>query len=586
MEANLVSKVKLPLALLSLERKSQKHLLFDLSTNQTRGICSANSGWFLMVQNKPPHSEEMTCKRVNLPVLRSAKEGFFAFYVGSHGSPLVVAFIENKLTYDLLPTIHTVCPGDIYWSVYEHAGYHSQLNESYRFLEDIIIVDVALVGREVICVDYYGKIMVFNITEMTWRTAFAPEWSIADEHFVVAMEGQVVLVSCRHHPCSHPFRFLKLDESELDNSTWFLQKELLLEGKRKVYMFGSDGLTTKEVDYREKPPAEKSIMNIFAQDLVDGTTEKILLASIVTEACIWVLPDASPTSTTSCSKPSKLPSLPLALLTLECNSSKRLLFDLSTKQTRGATDVAFFPDAATLAFENGRWLLMPPLPPARENTASRLPRPRRERPAGGPAGGLFVFHVDSCGEPVVVACVETVSDYPTIDVAFLGDMHWTTCKNTGASPLQQARHRRAAFTLIVDAALRGKQVVCVDYRGRRPGGRRCSRRGGAGKTITSSSPPPAKAVARKRKRGSSSSLVVVAMIGFCFFLKKWNLGELDKMMLVFKQERNKSSVLHTWHFSVSLVTLLEELPCFHVVTYLLLGNHMTKHGSTHRPLQI
>ncbi|KAF0932648.1 hypothetical protein E2562_011952 [Oryza meyeriana var. granulata] len=83
--------------------------------------------------------------------------------------------------------------------------------------------------------------------------AFAPEWSNVDEHFLVAMEGQV-------------------------------------EGKRKVYMFGSGGSMKGEVDYRAKPPAEKSIMNIFAHSLVDGTTEKVLPASIVTEACNWVLP--------------------------------------------------------------------------------------------------------------------------------------------------------------------------------------------------------------------------------------------------------------------------------------------------------
>uniref|UniRef100_A0A0D3GKH6 Uncharacterized protein n=1 Tax=Oryza barthii TaxID=65489 RepID=A0A0D3GKH6_9ORYZ len=126
-------------------------------------------------------------------------------------------------------------------------------------------------------------------------------------------------------------------------------------------------------------------------------------------------PDASPTSTTSCSKQSKLP---LALLTLECNSNKCFLFDPSTKQTRGATDMAaFFPDAATLAFENRGWLLMPP---ARENTANRLPvhagNGRRVDLLvfRSVAGGLFVFHINSHGEPLVVACVETASDYPTI----------------------------------------------------------------------------------------------------------------------------------------------------------------------------
>ncbi|KAF0932647.1 hypothetical protein E2562_011951 [Oryza meyeriana var. granulata] len=44
-------------------------------------------------------------------------------------------------------------------------------------------------------------------------------------------------------------------------------------------------------------------------------------------------------------------------------------------------------------------------------------------------------------------------------------MYWSTYKNMDASQLQ-VRHRHVALTLIVDSALRGKQVICVDYHGR------------------------------------------------------------------------------------------------------------------------
>lgn len=115
MEANVVSmessskEVNLPLALLSLERNSKKHLLFDLSSKQTRGICRQrstfmrklcafeNRGWLLMLQHKPLHSEEQTV--------------FLVFYVDSHGSPLVIEIMCD------LSTVRTACPGDVYWSV-------------------------------------------------------------------------------------------------------------------------------------------------------------------------------------------------------------------------------------------------------------------------------------------------------------------------------------------------------------------------------------------------------------------------------------------------------------------------------------
>ncbi|BAF20403.1 uncharacterized protein [Oryza sativa Japonica Group] len=184
-------------------------------------------------------------------------------------------------------------------------------------------------------------------------------------------------------------------------------------------------------------------------------------------------PDASPTSTTSCSKQSKLP---LALLTLECNSNKCFLFDPSTKQTRGATDMAaFFLDAATLAFENRGWLLM---------VQNYRHSPRREKTlrtvflsTPATAGGWTC----RCSAPSPVASSSSTSTPmgshwwwpasrrpPIIPPSCPGDVYWTTYKNTNTSPPQQARHgrRRAAFTFIVDAALRGKQVVCADYRGR------------------------------------------------------------------------------------------------------------------------
>uniref|UniRef100_A0A0D9WTT9 KIB1-4 beta-propeller domain-containing protein n=1 Tax=Leersia perrieri TaxID=77586 RepID=A0A0D9WTT9_9ORYZ len=182
-------------------------------------------------------------------------------------------------------------------------------------------------------------------------------------------------------------------------------------------------------------------------------------------------PDATPTSSTSCSKPSKLP---LALLNLEHKSKKRLLFDLSTKQTHGITDntVFSFPDGATLAFENGGWLLM--VQNSRHGFRERtlqtvflvhtsngrrvdLPRFRTV------ANGLFLFYVDSHGEPLVAAYEIQVSD--TIHIACPGDMSWSTYKNDDTDAFQ-SQQRTTAFTLIVDAALRGKKVIWIDNHGR------------------------------------------------------------------------------------------------------------------------
>ncbi|XP_006657312.1 uncharacterized protein LOC102707132 [Oryza brachyantha] len=329
MEPNCTKQLQVPVAVLAVELNSKKRLLFDVSSRKIRGITSTvfpdafcefeNGGWLLMAKHKPFYFKEQTVflvhpstgKRIDLPVLRSPNEGFFVFYVGSRGLPLVVAFIEIETA---VPTVHVACPGDVYWSIYKHNS-HPEMSKE----KSILIVDVALLGTRAVCVELNGQILVFNITEMVWRTGSScPDWVKQDSHFLVASIGQVVVVS---HPCVtvNAFKFFKLDlqsmewslldDGELDNTSWFLcngqSYRVKEEGKRKVYLFGSEYSADSMVSVKKDlngievatyltvslgPATLKSITNIYAYDLVDETVETVIPASIVTEVHRWIQP--------------------------------------------------------------------------------------------------------------------------------------------------------------------------------------------------------------------------------------------------------------------------------------------------------
>uniref|UniRef100_A0ACD5UHG8 Uncharacterized protein n=1 Tax=Avena sativa TaxID=4498 RepID=A0ACD5UHG8_AVESA len=326
--------VKLPFALFALESNGQKRLLFDLSTKKIHGVVSAtfadatcvfeNGGWLLMIQHKQQGFQEQhlqtiflvhasTGRRVDLPACPSVVDGLFVFYIGSHEVPLVVACIE---TVSKVLTVHVACPGDVYWSVYKNMDDSSHLlQDPHRRIKFTLIVDAVLLGKQAVCVDYNGKILIFDVTEMRWRTALSPGWSEKNAHFLVASGEKVVLVSC--HRCRArfcDFRFFKLDaealewspvdDTELRDSSWFLYRgrsfRVREEGKRRVYTFypsqwgGSTPIDAessrkrKVAHNKSMHPREKSITNIYMHDLEDGVVRTVLPTSIVTEARHWL----------------------------------------------------------------------------------------------------------------------------------------------------------------------------------------------------------------------------------------------------------------------------------------------------------
>ncbi|EAZ38192.1 hypothetical protein OsJ_22543 [Oryza sativa Japonica Group] len=313
-------------ARLSHGNKCKKRLLFDVSSRKIHGVTSTvfpdafcefeNGGWLLMAQHKPLSFQDQivflvhpsTGTHLDLPVLRSPNEGFFVFYVGSHGMPLVVAFIEIM---SAVPTAHIACPGDVYWSIYKHIS-DPEMSEAMYKVQSALIVDVVLLGKQAVCVDFHGQILSFSITDMIWRTVSScPDWSKQDSHFLVASNEQVVAIL---HPCKtgSAFKFFKLDlqamewslldDRELDNTSWFLCKgqsyHVKEEGKRRVYLFGPNKCAGSIVNGTEVatftgslgPSTLKSITNIYAYDLVDETVETVIPASIVTEVHRWILP--------------------------------------------------------------------------------------------------------------------------------------------------------------------------------------------------------------------------------------------------------------------------------------------------------
>lgn len=326
--------VKLPLALFTFDSNKKKQLLFDPSTKKIRGIISAafadatcvfeNGGWLLMLQQKQHGFQKQqeqtiflvhasTGRRLELPACPSVVDGLFVFYVGSREVPLVVACIE---TVSRVPTVHVACPGDIYWSVYKNIEDGSHLlQDPHRRIKFNLIVDVVLLGRQAVCVDYHGKILIFNVTEMSWRTALSQGWSEKDAHFLVASGEKVVLISCRRFRgrfCD--FKFFKLDaealewspldDTELNDSSWFLYRgrSILVreEGKRRVYSFypnqwgGSTPINAESSRKRKvahnnsMSSREKSVTNIYMHDLEDGVVRTVLPASIVTEERLWL----------------------------------------------------------------------------------------------------------------------------------------------------------------------------------------------------------------------------------------------------------------------------------------------------------
>uniref|UniRef100_A0ACD5UHT3 Uncharacterized protein n=1 Tax=Avena sativa TaxID=4498 RepID=A0ACD5UHT3_AVESA len=254
-----------------------------------------------------------TGRRIDLPVLRSPDQGYFVFYVDPRGTPLVVACVQIM---SVVPTVHVACPGDVYWCVHKHGSKPHLSKAMSRSIDNTLIMDVALIGTLAVCAEFFGQILIFNIAEMTWRTASCPEWSIKDAHYLVASNGEVVMVSCLRAATGSAFKFFRLDMEalewspldgqELDDTSWFLCKGQSIrvkeEGKRKVYTFGprrcndsvtesSDG-TNGTICFTgtSGPPTLKTITNIYAYDLVAGTVEAVIPTSIVTEVRRWVQP--------------------------------------------------------------------------------------------------------------------------------------------------------------------------------------------------------------------------------------------------------------------------------------------------------
>jgi hypothetical protein len=221
-----------------------------------------NGGWLLMLRRKPPVGgveEDQaavflihpgTGRRLDLPVAPygSANDGgLFVFYVDSRGTPLVVTRVE---TLSFVPTVHVACPGNVYWSVYEH-DVDVDVNvdppppcasraprRRRRLLEPASIVDVALLGTQAVCLDANGEILVFDVAEMTWRRR-TPAVRL-DSGFgqyarsLVTAGGEVLLVSRPRTAENNAFRFFKpdmealewspLERRELEDASWFLRR--------------------------------------------------------------------------------------------------------------------------------------------------------------------------------------------------------------------------------------------------------------------------------------------------------------------------------------------------------------------------
>ena len=136
---------------------------------------------------------------------------------------------------------------------------------------------------------------------------------------LVAADGEVLLVS-RPRAMENAFRFFKLDmealewspleRRELDDTSWFLHEGQSYRarhaGKRRVYTFGGPkqcgggGSTAEGYGARTlgQGPWLKSITNVYAYDLDDGSVEMVIPASIVTEASRWVRPSVFATPAT------------------------------------------------------------------------------------------------------------------------------------------------------------------------------------------------------------------------------------------------------------------------------------------------
>ncbi|CAL5049710.1 unnamed protein product [Urochloa decumbens] len=329
---------KLPMALFTVEHSSKKRLLFDVSSRKLRGVSSSafpyatcafeNGGWLLILQQKPPDFKQQavflvhpsTARQLDLPPLSSSNDGLFVFYVNSHGAPLVVARIE---TLSFVPTVHIACPGDVYWSVYSYKQHDTDVDPPActsraaqsgflgKIPEPVSIADVALLGTQAVCLDANGEIIVFDITEMTWRRRMpvvSPDSGFRQyTRSLVAADGEVLLVS-RPRTMENTFRFFKLDmeelewspleRRELDDASWFLCKGQSFRakeaGKRRVYTFDGPeqcGSKAEASVVVGRSLGLNSVANVYAYDLDDGSVEMVIPESIVKEESHWVRPN-------------------------------------------------------------------------------------------------------------------------------------------------------------------------------------------------------------------------------------------------------------------------------------------------------
>nr|CAB3494962.1 unnamed protein product [Digitaria exilis] len=342
------------MAMFAVERNSKTRLLLDVSSGKIRGLSSSvffpdatcafeNGGWLLMLQRKPPSGffteraagavfllHPGTGRRLDLPPYDSSSDDeLFVFHVDSHGTPLVATRVE---TLGFVPTVHVACPGDTYWSVYEHdttdiavvdpppprgESRATPRRRQRRLLDPASFVDVALLGTQAVFLDANGEVVVFDLAETAWRRrtpAVRPDSGFGQyARSLVAAGGEVLLVFFKLD--MEALEWSPLERRELEDTSWFLRRGQSFRakdtGRRRVYTFsgpehcgGGGGSVAAEASVAAgsfslgQGMSMKAITNVYACDLDDGSVEMVMPASIVTEAHHWVRPSVFATPAT------------------------------------------------------------------------------------------------------------------------------------------------------------------------------------------------------------------------------------------------------------------------------------------------
>lgn len=227
---------KLPVLLIERDHSTEERSVFDLSTKKFHVIknpdfldakCICGRGeWLLMCREAAVRDcwftlfllNPVSGVKVELPTVHGVLRGPSTFSLSS-GYPDLIITGTTHFRRGVF-TLRIMRAGDEAWEEYSIEG-----------IQNTVINRVALAGRRVLCVDYRGRVIVFDLLERSLRYFTNLKPCLRGFHSVIECDGEVVMADSTK-PMFRYFRFMRfdwglmswveVDERELRNASWFM----------------------------------------------------------------------------------------------------------------------------------------------------------------------------------------------------------------------------------------------------------------------------------------------------------------------------------------------------------------------------